>query len=71
VESYGQMRRGITVLKMRGSAHDHDIREYAIDGTGMHILGPFRDVSGVLSGNPTFLAGDVRSAGDGETGREA
>ena len=71
VESYGQMRRGITVLKMRGSAHDHDIREYAIDGTGMHILGPFRDVSGVLSGNPTFLAGDVRSADDGETGREA
>ena len=70
VESYGQMRRGITVLKMRGSAHDHDIREYAIDGAGMHILGPFRDVSGVLSGNPTFLAGDVRSADEGENERD-
>lgn len=57
VESYGQMRRGITVLKMRGSAHDHDIREYTIDGKGMHILEPFRDVSGVLSGNPTYAAG--------------
>jgi circadian clock protein KaiC len=44
---------------MRGSAHDHDIREYAIDGTGMHIMGPFRDVSGVLSGSPIFLAGEV------------
>ncbi|HSU14180.1 circadian clock protein KaiC [Longimicrobium sp.] len=68
VESYGQMRRGLTVLKMRGSAHDHDIREYTIDGTGMHILGPFRDVSGVLSGSPVFLAGEVHGApaGGGE-----
>jgi circadian clock protein KaiC len=70
VESYGQMRRGVTVLKMRGSAHDHDIREYTIDGAGMHILGPFRDVSGVLSGNPTFLAGDVTTVADAETGEE-
>jgi len=61
VESYGAMRRGLAVLKMRGSAHDHDIREYTIDGGGMHIGGPFRDVSGVLSGNPTFLAGDLVS----------
>jgi circadian clock protein KaiC len=56
VESYGVMRRALTVLKMRGSAHDHDIREFAIDGAGMHILAPFRDLSGVLSGQVTFLA---------------
>jgi len=66
VESYGAMRRGLAVLKMRGSAHDHDIREYTIDGGGMHIGGPFRDVSGVLSGNPTFLAGDLVSHAGGE-----
>jgi len=72
VEQYGQMRRGLTVLKMRGSAHDHDIREYTIDGTGMHILGPFSDVSGVLSGNPTFLAGDeAADARSGEDEHEA
>lgn len=72
VESYGRMRRGLTVLKMRGSAHDHDVREYAIDGEGMHILEPFHDVSGVLSGNPTFLAGDTfAGAGSGEDEREA
>ncbi|HEX9936553.1 MAG TPA: circadian clock protein KaiC, partial [Longimicrobium sp.] len=65
VESYGAMRRGVTVLKMRGSAHDHDIREYTIDGEGMHILGPFRDVSGVLSGNPTFLSGDLVAHAEG------
>jgi circadian clock protein KaiC len=57
VESYGEMRRALTVLKMRGSAHDHEIREYTIDGKGMHVLGKFTDLSGVLSGNVTFLQG--------------
>ncbi len=56
VEMYGEMRRGLTVLKMRGSAHDKDIREFTIDGTGMHIGKPFRTVSGILAGNPTQLA---------------
>lgn len=52
VETFGEMRRGITVLKMRGSKHDKEIRELAIDERGMHIGGPFRDVSGIISGNP-------------------
>jgi circadian clock protein KaiC len=51
VEAYGQMRRGITVLKMRGSMHDHDIREFTIDSDGMHIGEPFRHVTGILSGH--------------------
>ena len=50
VEMYGEMRRGITVLKMRGSTHDKQIREFSIDGAGMHIGKPFRNVSGILSG---------------------
>jgi circadian clock protein KaiC len=50
VEVYGEMRRGLTVLKMRGSMHDKDIREYMIDSQGMHIGRPFRNVSGILSG---------------------
>jgi circadian clock protein KaiC len=50
VEVYGQMRRGLTVLKMRGSMHDHDIREFTIDHEGMHIGKAFRNVSGILSG---------------------
>lgn len=52
VETLGEMRRGITVLKMRGSRHDKEIRELAIDERGMHIGKPFRDVSGIISGNP-------------------
>jgi circadian clock protein KaiC len=54
VEAFGTMRRALVVLKMRGSHHDADIREYTIDGDGMHIGQPMREVSGVLSGNTTF-----------------
>ncbi len=51
VELYGEMRRGITVLKMRGSLHDKNIFEFLIDETGLHIGKPFRNVSGILSGS--------------------
>ena len=54
VEAFGTMRRALVVLKMRGSHHDTDIREYTIDGKGMHIGDPLRTVSGVLSGDATF-----------------
>ena len=54
VEMYGEMRRGITVLKMRGSMHDKDIREFRIDNKGMHIGRPFRNVTGILSGSPVY-----------------
>jgi circadian clock protein KaiC len=46
------MRRGLTVLKMRGSMHDKDIREFTIDQEGLHVGRPFRDVTGILSGHP-------------------
>lgn len=52
VELYGEMRRGLTVLKMRGSKHDKVIREFTIDNRGMHIGKPFKNVSGILSGRP-------------------
>ena len=52
VEIDAQMRRGLTVLKMRGSMHDKQIREFTIDGQGMHVGLPFRHVSGILAGRP-------------------
>lgn len=61
VETQGRMRRALTVLKMRGSTHDRDIREYAIDGGGMKIGGVFSDLTGILTGNVTMVpvaAGD-------------
>ena len=56
IETLGEIRRGITVLKMRGSAHEKSIREVMIDSRGMHIGMPFRDVSGILSGTPTHVS---------------
>jgi circadian clock protein KaiC len=55
VELYGEMHRGVTVLKMRGSMHDKDIRQFTIDHQGMHIGEPFRNVTGILVGQPTHV----------------
>jgi circadian clock protein KaiC len=62
VETAGRMRRSVNVLKMRGSMHDPDLREYTIDNTGMQIGEPFSDVSGILVGHPVLLP--VTTQGD-------
>ncbi len=67
VELYGEMRRGITVLKMRGSMHDKDIREFTIDDNGMHVGRPFRNLAGILSGNLVYMepqSADLERLGD-------
>ncbi|MGM0434278.1 MAG: circadian clock protein KaiC [Pseudomonadota bacterium] len=55
VETEGEIRRGITVLKMRGSPHDRSVKEFRIDGSGMHIGRGFGNVVGIVSGNPQHL----------------
>lgn len=55
------MRRGMTVLKMRGSAHDKAIREFTIDGAGVHVHEPFHTTSGILQGVPVHMsAAEIR-----------
>jgi circadian clock protein KaiC len=61
VELYGEVRRGLAVLKVRGSSHQREIREYVIDGTGMHVKEPFRNVHGIISGTPSYVIGDERA----------
>jgi circadian clock protein KaiC len=56
VEMFGEMKRGLTVLKMRGSAHDKAIREFTIDKGGMKMGRPFRNVTGILAGAPVHLS---------------
>jgi circadian clock protein KaiC len=53
LERLGQVERAITVLKMRGSSHDKHIREFSIDGSGMHIGKPLVEFSGILAGMPS------------------
>ncbi len=61
VELHGEMRRGLTVLKMRGTFHDKGIREYMIDSKGLHVHSPFRGVHGILTGTPTYTLDDERT----------
>jgi len=56
VEMFGEMKRGLTVLKMRGSIHDKGIREFTIDASGMHLGRRFRNVTGILSGAPVHMS---------------
>lgn len=56
VEMFGEMKRGLTVLKMRGSIHDKEIREFSIDQNGMHLGRPFRHVTGILAGTPVHIS---------------
>ncbi len=56
VEMFGDMKRGLTVLKMRGSWHDKAIREFTIDKGGMQMGRPFRNVTGILSGSPVHIS---------------
>ena len=72
VEQLGTVERAVTVLKMRGSAHDTRIRRFYIDDDGMHIAEPFRTVAGILAGTPQQLSyvgapggGDGDGNGDG------
>jgi circadian clock protein KaiC len=55
VELHGEMRRGLAILKMRGTQHEKQIREYVIDSQGMHIKHPFRGIHGILTGTPTYM----------------
>jgi circadian clock protein KaiC len=52
VEMGGRMGRALSVLKVRGSQHDKDIREFEITEQGLCIGKPIRAMTGVLTGNP-------------------
>lgn len=52
VEIESEMKKAISVLKMRGSDHDKGIRELVISKNGIEIKLPFTEYSGLMSGNP-------------------
>lgn len=60
VEINGSLRRGVAVIKMRGSQHDKQIREFTIDGQGMHVGEPFENVQNIILGQPSITG--VRDA---------
>lgn len=64
-EAAGRVRRAISVIKKRTSAHEDTIREYRIGGQGITLGEPLTNFQGVLRGIPELI-GD-RSKPTGET----
>ncbi len=54
VEIQGAVHRALLVLKLRGSDHDKDIRQYTITGQGIDIRSRFEGTRGIMSGTPTM-----------------
>jgi circadian clock protein KaiC len=50
VEDHGEMRRLITVLKLRARKHDHSLREFIITEKGLSIGKPFSRAETALTG---------------------
>ena len=53
LELKSEIKRGIMILKMRGSDHDKSIREYVVEEGGLQVKEPFPGVSGIFSGITT------------------
>jgi circadian clock protein KaiC len=57
VEIEGQLRKIIVVIKMRGSNHSKDIREYIINEKGVVVIGPRQtDYSRLTTGLPVRVS---------------
>jgi circadian clock protein KaiC len=54
-EAGGNVRKAISVIKNRLSAHETSIREFEITDRGLKIGAPLRQFEGILSGIPKFL----------------
>ena len=57
-EALGRVRRAISIIKKRTSAHEDTIREYRIDSRGITLGEPLMNFQGVLRGVPTLI-GDM------------
>jgi circadian clock protein KaiC len=53
IEVDSHLRRLIAVVKVRGSAHSHELREFTINQNGIIIGDMLRDQEGLLGGRPT------------------
>ena len=65
-EAQGRVRRAISVVKKRTSAHENTIREYQLGADGMTLGEPLVQFQGVLRGVPTLVSSEARLLGDEE-----
>ncbi|WP_395400526.1 ATPase domain-containing protein [Pseudoduganella sp. UC29_106] len=55
VETAGELKRALSVIKVRGSGHSKEIRAYEISDAGISIGAVMTDHEGVMSGRPVRL----------------
>ena len=56
IEIGSRLRRVMAVVKVRGSQHSNELREYTIDDGGLRIGEMLQDQEGLLGGRPTSKA---------------
>ncbi|QSQ27382.1 AAA family ATPase [Pyxidicoccus parkwayensis] len=61
VELRGRIHRILSVLKMRDSKYDNDLREFEIGDTGMRVHSPMRSAEGLLTGQARPLGTTIGS----------
>ena len=52
IEVESRLRRVMAVVKVRASGHSNELREYRIDGDGIHLGSMLADQEGLLGGRP-------------------
>ena len=69
-EAEGSVRKALSVVKKRASAHEDSIREFRITSNGIRVGEPLRGFRGILTGVPEYDAAQLlRSDDDGEARR--
>jgi len=61
-ETRGQVRQALSVIKKRNGNHERTIREVSVGNEGLILGEPLRELQGVLSGVPSFIASDPVAA---------
>jgi circadian clock protein KaiC len=64
-EVLGEVRRAISVVKKRTSAHENTIREYRMNSRGISLGQPLSNFHGVLRGVPEIVGGTSKGPGAG------
>ena len=59
-EAEGRVRRAISVVKKRSSAHEDAIREFRLTAEGIKVGPPLTEFQGILSGAPSYRGDSIR-----------
>ena len=62
VEIQSMVHKALLVLKLRGSDHDKDIRQYVITPNGLEVHSRFEGTQGIMSGSPTMTHAEAFAA---------